>query len=256
MELGQEWDITELVLALQELCIESGNIPIWIDQLCIAQQKQDEVRSTLARIPDIYRTLDVVALVPGGNCECKVNALAVLEHSGMTIDKPTPLDMIDMSEYRDTALPCFNSLAIHSWFTRLWTRQEFMYALRIRLRWTSGETFPCVRTARFHGHNIRDYLLSPEQVQGMVPAARLFHERFMREEGVENGAQTLPDDRLDRHHIAQHRMNGASATVHTETFLSMKENGTVHFSNINDSGFMTNMMLLRFLDGESICSKF
>lgn len=75
--LGQEWDIPELVISLQEFCIESGNIPLWIDQLCIAQQDQDEVRLTLTRIPDIFRTLDVVALIAGGIWECKVKGTGI-----------------------------------------------------------------------------------------------------------------------------------------------------------------------------------
>lgn len=73
LTLGDEWVLEEVIEVLAELCMKEGDdmkqAGIWMDQLCIPQQEA-AIRETLARIPDIYRSLEVVALMPGSHCEC------------------------------------------------------------------------------------------------------------------------------------------------------------------------------------------
>lgn len=241
MELGQEWDVPEFVVALQELCIDSGSIPLWIDQLCIAQQDQQEVCLALAQIPD------EVALIPGGLCECILEIMAMLKASDDPIKEVIgSVEQIDQT-YR--GLSCFNNLAFDPWFTRMWTRQEFLYARHIRLKWTSGDSFPCPRTASivFDGHNFKDFLPSAEQILDMVPDARLLRERFMEEEGIKGEIQTGPDS---RHIQVQRRMIGASLNSWSEALQSFMEYAGIHSTKKGCKEHDAMLMLLQFLCGE------
>jgi hypothetical protein len=62
MTLGEEWDTEGSTNYPVRLSFEHG--ACWMNQLCIPQ-KDAEIRKALASIPTIYRTLDVVALMPG-----------------------------------------------------------------------------------------------------------------------------------------------------------------------------------------------
>src|SRR5438034_10381429 len=65
--LGAEWDTVDITNCLVRLSLEHGGC--WMDQLCMPQ-KDEELRSALASIPLIYRSLDVVVLLPGAPCKC------------------------------------------------------------------------------------------------------------------------------------------------------------------------------------------
>jgi len=68
LNLGQEWDVPELLQRLAELSYKHN--AIWIDQLCIPQNTAD-IQLNLARIPAIYSTLNVIAILPGSPpCRC------------------------------------------------------------------------------------------------------------------------------------------------------------------------------------------
>lgn len=143
MNLGEEWDTQEFITRLVLLCIENGedhgtdHSACWIDQLCIVQTNDEEVRKTLARIPSIYRTLDVVALMPGGICGC-IQKLADVVRS--------------VSHVRAFAVPmcetiaCINSFGLCSYFDRVWTRQELLYSRSIRLVRTSDKEIHCAKS--------------------------------------------------------------------------------------------------------------
>lgn len=75
IELGQEWVLDDLfdTLCSGRAALTSENDPrrwFWIDQLCIDQDNSEDVRNTLANIPDIYSAFDVAILMPGQACEC------------------------------------------------------------------------------------------------------------------------------------------------------------------------------------------
>jgi hypothetical protein len=63
--LGLEWEVTAFQKRLVELSTQYGSF--WMDKPCIGLNGK-EIRLVLAAIPDIYRTLGVVAPLPGALC--------------------------------------------------------------------------------------------------------------------------------------------------------------------------------------------
>lgn len=151
MNLGSEWDIQDTINTLVHLCLENGekqgpeHAGVWMDQLCVRQSDDNEIRATLASIPAIYRSLDVVALMPGGLCSCLPRIFQRLE-AGTPPSLVANLlnDMLggDMSMH---SLPCLNAVGLCSYFDRVWTRQELLYSGAIRIVRTSPEELRCVR---------------------------------------------------------------------------------------------------------------
>ncbi|KAI1466120.1 uncharacterized protein F4812DRAFT_97720 [Daldinia caldariorum] len=134
-ELGSEWVLQDLIVKLA--CLTMEHQACWMDQLCIPQE-EEMIRLTLASIPTIYRTLPVVALMPGRPCKCLHRELDKLERA-------TPVGNPVQAMQADRALrSCYNSYGINSWFSRIWTRQELMYSSTIRVVWTSDDEPPCV----------------------------------------------------------------------------------------------------------------
>lgn len=128
MVLGVEWEGPDFVTALHNICEETSR-PCWIDQLSIMQNDDEDVKKTLARIPDVYRTLHVVALLPGPMCECKAERVSFVQ-DGPGVEGTNPIK-------------CWNNLGLASYFGRLWTRQELHYARSVRARWTSSKLAVC-----------------------------------------------------------------------------------------------------------------
>lgn len=153
LTLGSEWKIEDLVGRLSEL---GSAKPLWIDQLCIPQEDEDETRNALASVPSIYRSFDVVALMPGHPCKCidefleKTNAMPAVD----------TLSPSNLSAVGSTLAPawqvmadCLNAACDATWFTRIWTRQELLYSREIRVVWTSDKQIPCVRFDASHPEN-------------------------------------------------------------------------------------------------------
>ncbi|KAL8880023.1 MAG: hypothetical protein Q9198_002485 [Flavoplaca austrocitrina] len=85
MQLGAEWNTEEFTNRLALLAFEHG--ACWIDQLCIPQ-KDAEIRKALASIPTIYRTFDVIVLMPGAPSNCVREAVGTLEVAYEFGDEP------------------------------------------------------------------------------------------------------------------------------------------------------------------------
>lgn len=138
LELGTEWIISDVVDRLAEL---SEAKPIWMDQLCIPQQ-EDKILKTLADIPSIFHTLDVVILFPGSLCGCVPKFVEKLSRTSRHSWLSTELEQ-DAKCLMRPQNPCLSSWA-SSWSRRMWTHQEFMHSQRIRCVWTSKTENPCV----------------------------------------------------------------------------------------------------------------
>jgi hypothetical protein len=140
MNLGKEWDVPETIARLVLLCIENGeahgsrHAGCWIDQLCILQTDEG-IRAALASIPSIYRTLEVVALMPQAICSC-------VRRRVLEMSKPEQDERLESI----SSLTCANSLGVGSYLSRVWTRQELLYSRRIRLVRTSDEEIPCAKS--------------------------------------------------------------------------------------------------------------
>ncbi|QKD50444.1 uncharacterized protein FOBCDRAFT_257831 [Fusarium oxysporum Fo47] len=167
LELGIEWNTADLQNCLVSLSESHGGF--WMDQLCKSQEQEDVVR-TLASIPTIYRSLDVVALMTGAFCGCLQQwtgqIINEFESRSMTHEQINEL-------YHDVVLKfqCVNSAGMDSWFDRLWTRQELIYSRRITVLRTSQTQAPCVTREE-----------EADQLQGFA--------RMIYEEKVEAGGST------------------------------------------------------------------
>lgn len=140
MQIGEEWDRTEFIMALAGICMsESETLACWLDQLCITQDDDEEVRRTIALIPQIYRSFDVVALMPGRPCAC----LATMTELARELKNSAVDDLARTSRLGHEVVVvtdrCMNALGISSYFDRVWTRQELMYSSNIRVVWTADE---------------------------------------------------------------------------------------------------------------------
>jgi hypothetical protein len=120
---------------------------LWIDQLCILQTGGD-IRDALARIPDIYQKLDVVAVLPGPPpCSC-FNRRLTSERIGWLSQSLNRCgaeshEKLTLMVVRQI-LRCYNSIAFCSYYRRVWTRQEVFYSRNIRIKWNLTSTPPCV----------------------------------------------------------------------------------------------------------------
>ncbi|KFY53031.1 hypothetical protein V496_07968 [Pseudogymnoascus sp. VKM F-4515 (FW-2607)] len=136
--LGAEWDTVDITSCLVRLSLEHAGC--WIDQLCMPQ-KEEEVRTALASIPLIYRSLDVVVLLPGAPCKCLQESLEMIQVAkqfGTEEDFKSAHGAVQTRIFR-----CLNFVPSCSWFTRLWTRQEMLYSKHISVAWTGAGDSLC-----------------------------------------------------------------------------------------------------------------
>jgi len=147
MQIGDEWERGEFIVALADICMsETKTLACWLDQLCIAQDDDEEVRRTIAQIPQIYRSFEVVALIPGRPCRC----LKTVTELARAMRDTAVADVTRTNTLNHEILlitnRCLNALGISSYFDRVWTRQELMYSSSIRVVWTAGEdTTECAK---------------------------------------------------------------------------------------------------------------
>jgi hypothetical protein len=142
MNLGSEWVFPEFSQRLAELSDHCG--ALWIDQLCIPQS-DDQIKATIAKIPVIYSTFEVVALLPGTLCRCLPRMLGddlLQEDLSDAVESGVDDDAI-----RQCAMECFNATGFSSWQNRLWTRHELLYPKRIRVVWNITKNLPCVKSS-------------------------------------------------------------------------------------------------------------
>lgn len=146
LELGAEWDLQDFIVSLEDLSRQYQGC--WIDQLCIPQQEK-QIIATLASIPTIYRTLDVVALMPGSVCACydeivKKRAL----YSATELTTRGQVRQQWMTDIYSLSSQCVSAFGIHSYFDRVWTRQELMYSRRFKVAWTNNQISACVKSVK------------------------------------------------------------------------------------------------------------
>lgn len=165
MELSEEWNIAVFVLSLAKISASVETGCCWIDQMCL-DQDDEELGKVLPTIPDIFRHFDVNVLMPGGLCRCwaDLGAISDLE------------DAVGKGQAWEDAVYCAGNKLVAHYFKRLWTRQEFNYAHRMRVMWTSPPMI-CrngLRADRPHGAS-----LSVGTRQEVVPWRRQY-EHFTR----------------------------------------------------------------------------
>lgn len=142
LNLGKEWVVSDLIDRLQEICLRGKGC--WIDQICVPQ-KDDQIRETLAAIPTIYKTLDVVILLPSAPCKCFYQAADLVAKVWECMNILTSEAERHGEELRIHKIvsegivqrDCLNILPWNSWLQRLWTRQELMYSSKVLVSYAS-----------------------------------------------------------------------------------------------------------------------
>lgn len=157
--LGKEWVFPDFIARLASLSLFR---PIWLDQLCIPQKGED-IAKALASIPTIYRTFDVMVLMPGRPCKCLREFLSSCEAEGLDTKLEIGFDKAKRSSliYKIAHYSqCLNFTATSSWLLRLWPRQELMYSQRIRCVWATTTMPQCVwqDSVNENAHNLTPYL--------------------------------------------------------------------------------------------------
>lgn len=137
LEFGAEWEISDLMNALAAL--SEKHCAIWFDQLSIPQDPTS-IAIHLQNMPQVYRTLEVVILLPNAPCPCLKEAL----HSWATDGLWTSPDDGDF-HIHEVVSRCVNAVPISSYHFRLWTKQEFSYADRISVLYCGAPGGKCSR---------------------------------------------------------------------------------------------------------------
>ncbi|KAN0095038.1 HET domain containing protein [Hyaloscypha variabilis] len=121
-------------LALRYLRHESATRTLWVDAICINQQSVAELNQQVPLMADIYRLAEKVTIWLGvGSPECfetvrKANLLYATRRvlGGRTIDLAAK--WYAWGNRIQSHPDPFPSLCEHSWFKRIWTLQEFIFA--------------------------------------------------------------------------------------------------------------------------------
>lgn len=171
MELGEDWKIEAFITTLDEICAEYKFC--WIDQLCINQSDDDNIRLILARIPDIYRSFNVLVLIPGKPCSCHAEQMKRFR-GGEAIE-------VDYAG-------CPSHLSYGAWFSRLWPRQELLYARMIKTKWTEPGQVQCSRQIIHKIVHEEDYTIDSADLEELIEKlphiVHLYHkEKTDKEKG-------------------------------------------------------------------------
>ncbi len=152
IELGSEWDFNDFKGALVRLCTNLEDGYIWIDQVCMPGTTDE--RKVLAAIPHIYRSLKLAVLFPGNHCGC-LNELTAFTRNSLASNRGTlqsgsaPTHAEVFAKVRrvqqQIITSCVSIWGFSSYFTRIWTRQELLYARAVQLIWAAEDEIPCVK---------------------------------------------------------------------------------------------------------------
>lgn len=215
MELGEEWDLGEFISAFvsgrvyvsPESRVSPAQQRFWIDQLCHNQDDPAQVRSALAQIPVVYRTFDVAILLPGPQCICWLQ------------NAPSLCNSLPAEAFKGKTLNpqhCMNFWGIYGWTTRLWTRQEMMYANRCRAVWTREEPLPCfgakMRLLFEQGESYFDWAALTD-MPTIPKIAGLWYERCFRTVSTEPRALNVTNKTLSL--MGANTMHQVRATLHS-----------------------------------------
>ena len=124
LEFGGEWEIEGLMSAPVSLSEKHG--AVWLDQLSIPQDPAS-ITLHLQNMPQIYRGFEVVVLLPNAPCSCLKDAFDSWTSEGLHSQENGDFDIERLS------LICFNVFPVSSYNFRLWTKQEFSFAMTISI---------------------------------------------------------------------------------------------------------------------------
>jgi len=114
LEFGGEWNIDQVMKPLVELSESHG--AIWMDQLSIPQDTAS-IAISLQNMPQIYRTFDVVVLLPDALCSCLRDIVDLYDAGDSSVMSENGI--LDVSSVVGA---CLNAFPVSSHHFRLWTK--------------------------------------------------------------------------------------------------------------------------------------
>jgi hypothetical protein len=121
------------LLRLREL----GETRVWIDAICIDQENREEKAAQIPMMKDIYATAETIVWLGHVEEERKPDAQETESRAFSLLDVLSQEvfhkfdQFVDLAHREDFSAPHWNAvndILNHSWFTRLWTHQEFILA--------------------------------------------------------------------------------------------------------------------------------
>ena len=272
MELGEDWDIPEFQHTLDRLCRASIEIDeyaqspsteyCWIDQICLKQDNPDQLRQALQTIPDIYKTFEVFILMPGSRCTCLPETDRFTSAFERGKNAHNEAMMQDLKERL-----CWSMLAVYGWSSRIWTRQEMLYARKMRVVWTSLTVAKCTeKKEALASSNELDVVLSGSNAHWSKNERLYVLECFERlRGGMTTGQEEIPRDKMASHF--SHNMGLSYHLVRLVTVAGANVSMTlIHWINMSKFGendgpidvpedeFDTLRTVFKFLNGEVMVS--
>ena len=243
MELGEDWDVSEFVVALHNACNDPeygfGHSQVWVDQLSIRQADKTEVAKGLQQIARIFQEFPVLVLLQGGKCTCWTDVLDMVHSGKMTSYRP-----VFLLEF------CLNQLGFLLWNSRVWTRSELYGARRVRARWVSSPvTCPSIVRTRAHPDvEGAGAYFEPSIMRQISLSARLYLERQLA--WLESGPEHPFEDRQRQAGVALREFTSVQAGAAVDDLLTWRigrdASSTVA---LTDTRIFD---LWKFLDGERV----
>jgi hypothetical protein len=136
VRLGYEWVIADFVSVLAQLSVDSW---LWMDQ--IAKRPDMTSKDVISTFATVYSRCSVVVLLPGHDCPVAHNLKSRCLNAG-ALNYETAKEYI--AQLMEHAAECGWYNPKVRWYSRVWTRQEALYARRIRIVHAGGNSGSCV----------------------------------------------------------------------------------------------------------------
>ena len=140
VRLGYEWSIPDLVSVLSQLSVDSW---LWMDQ--IAKRPGMTNEDVISTFSTVYSRCSVVVLLPGPDCEVAHNLKTHCLNAGILSYETAKKYLSLLTEH---AAECGWYNPKVRWYSRVWTRQEALYARRIRIVHAGGNSESCIPLSR------------------------------------------------------------------------------------------------------------
>ncbi|KAF2108147.1 heterokaryon incompatibility protein-domain-containing protein [Lophiotrema nucula] len=131
-------NLHEALFALSPV-LNTNQLPIWIDAICINQRDYDEKAREVQRMDEIYRKAKLVLVWLGPEDKDSNLAMRHIEEFAKIlpgIERPPhwrDLATYDLPSKDDPVWPAIGHLYRRNWFGRLWTFQEAVLATQLRV---------------------------------------------------------------------------------------------------------------------------